>query len=117
VASLERLEAARLDAALLAISDAVNAQIGQQAVNPTAARSAAFSEYGTLIDDIASKVTAVEASAERLETAANTTEAAAMGTDRAAVAAGAETRALARDISSQLRWRSSARGSVCPQAA
>ena len=101
-ASLERLKAARLDAALLAISDAVNAQIGQQAVNPTAARSAAFSEYGTLVDDIASKVTAVEASAERLETAANTTEAAATGTDRAAAAAGAETRALARDISSQM---------------
>jgi hypothetical protein len=102
VASLERLKAARLDAALLAISDAVNAQIGQQAVNPTAARSAAFSEYATLIDNIASTLTAVEASAERLETAANTTEAAATGIDSAAAGAGAQTRALARDISSQM---------------
>jgi hypothetical protein len=48
VASLERLKAARLDAALLAISDAVNAQIGQQAVKRCAAPALACSHKGRM---------------------------------------------------------------------
>jgi hypothetical protein len=113
--AFERLKAARLNAALLAISDAVNAQIGQHAVNPTAARLAAFNEYGTVMDGIASSVSSVKASASRLEATANVAEATASieaasansDSNRAAAAEAAAdeattARVSASDISAQM---------------